>query len=132
MAPHVATFGLLQLNTFSLVLHQITAHAVMVHTIIPYHHSLKMTISVNSGNPAHSQPQEIYYTNYPLWDCAGCVSGSCCTFNSPPWFCKDLSTPTTDDIELRVCLDYFTYDEDVLFELVELYVQEAFSCLTAD
>ena len=64
-----------------------------------------------------------YYTNDPLWDGAGCVSGSCCTFNSPPWFCKNLSTPTTDDIELCLCLDEAISNEDVLFEIVELYVQ---------
>ena len=64
-----------------------------------------------------------YYTGDPLWDGAGCVSGSCCTFNSPPWFCKNLSTPTTDDIQLRLCLDEALNNEDVLFETVELYVQ---------
>ena len=62
-----------------------------------------------------------YYTNDPLWDGAGCVSGSCCTFNSPPWFCKNLSTPTTDDIQLHLCLDQV--DEDTPFEIVELYVK---------
>ena len=62
-------------------------------------------------------------TNDPLWDGAGCVSGSCCTFNSPPWFCKTLSHPTTNDIELRLCIDEPLTNEDVLFEIVELYVQ---------
>ena len=71
----------------------------------------------------YSGVSSTYYTNDPLWDGAGCVSGSCCTFNSPPWFCKNLSTPTTDDIELRLCLDQRMIDEDVLFEIVELYVQ---------
>ena len=64
-----------------------------------------------------------YYTNDPLWDGAGCVNGSCCTFNSPPWFCKNLSTPTTDDIQLRLCKDEALSNEDVLFETAELYVQ---------
>ena len=64
-----------------------------------------------------------YYTNDPLWDGAGCVSGSCCTFNSPPWFCKNLSTPTTDDIELRLCVDSSLSNENVLFEKVELYIK---------
>ena len=77
----------------------------------------------DSGYPVNAQPPLNYFTNDPLWDGAGCVSGSCCTFNSPPWFCKNLSTPTTDDIELRVCLNDVTSNEDVLFEIVELYVQ---------
>ena len=54
---------------------------------------------------------------------AGCVSGTCCTFNSPPWFCKTLPHPTTDDIELRLCIDKgHTNNENVVFEKVELYI----------
>ena len=75
----------------------------------------------DSGHPQNVEPPFAYLVNDPLWDGAGCVSGSCCTFNSPPWFCKVLSSPTTDDIELRTCLDGI--DEDVLYETVELYVQ---------
>ena len=77
----------------------------------------------DSGYPVNGQPPLSYLTNDPLWNGVGCVHGSCCTFNSPPWFCKNLSTPTTDDIQLRLCLDDVTGDEDVLFEIVELYVQ---------
>ena len=37
----------------------------------------------------------------PLWDGQGCgPTSSCCTFNSPPWFNVQLSSPTTDDIEM--------------------------------
>ena len=40
----------------------------------------------------------------PLWDGQGCGGNStCCSFNNPPWFCKPLPQPTTDDIELRLC-----------------------------
>ena len=78
----------------------------------------------DSGNHYDTYPAPPnYFTNDPLWDGAGCVSGSCCAFNSPPWFCKNLSTPTTDDIQLRLCLDQRITDEDLLFEIVELYVQ---------
>ena len=39
----------------------------------------------------------------PLWDGKGCGSTStCCSFNTPPWFVKDLLSPTTDDVEMRV------------------------------
>ena len=42
----------------------------------------------------------------PLWDGQGCEGdGTCCSFNDPPWFCKQLPQPTTDDIELRLCAD---------------------------
>ena len=73
----------------------------------------------NSGNPVAGFP----YVNAPLWDGEGCVHGSCCEDNSPPWFCKTLPQPTSHDIELRLCLNEATSNEDTPFELVELYVQ---------
>ena len=76
-----------------------------------------------SGHRYNSQPPQNYLTNDPLWDGAGCVSGSCCTFNSPPWFCKTLPHHTTDSIELRICMSHGLDDEDVALELVELYIQ---------
>ena len=64
------------------------------------------------------------YTHDPLWDGRGCGAiSTCCSFNSPPWFCKQLPQLTTDDIELRLCNDQGTEDEDVLIEIIELYVQ---------
>ena len=40
-----------------------------------------------------------FYLDDPLWDGEGCGStSSCCEFNSPPWFCKFLPQPTTDDL----------------------------------
>ena len=63
-------------------------------------------------------------TTEPLWDGGDCPSTStCCTFNNPPWFCKQLSQNTTDDIEVRVCADQSTGDEDLQIEVIELYVQ---------
>jgi hypothetical protein len=42
----------------------------------------------------------------PLWDGEGCGDENvCCSFNTPPWFYKQLPEPTTDDIEVRVCTD---------------------------
>ena len=63
------------------------------------------------------------YHEDPLWDGVGCGgSSTCCSFNDPPWFMRDLSPPgTTDDIELRVCRDELY--EDVGLKSVELYVQ---------
>ena len=77
----------------------------------------------DSGHRYTTSPPQTYLTNDPLWDGAGCVSGSCCTFNSPPWFCKTLPHHTTDNIELCICMSYHLSDEDVAFELVDLYVQ---------
>ncbi len=59
-----------------------------------------------------------------LWDGEGCgYANTCCQFNSPPWFCKELPQPTTDNIEFRMCRQSDRSNEDTPFELVELYVQ---------
>ena len=62
-------------------------------------------------------------TSHPLWDGGGCgPTGGCCESNNPPWFCKTLPQPTTDDIEVRVCGDEVLSNEDILVELIEIYV----------
>ena len=77
----------------------------------------------DSGHQYNTDPPFTYLTSDPLWDGSGCVRGSCCQFNSPLWFCKDLPEYTTEDIELRLCLDEGNGNEDTPFEVVELYVQ---------
>ena len=65
-----------------------------------------------------------FYPDDPLWDGQGCGGTStCCEFNNPPWFCKRLPQPTTDDIELRICGDQSTSDEDTPIEQVEIYIR---------
>ena len=65
-----------------------------------------------------------WYTADPLWDGESCGgSSTCCGFNNPPWFCKDLPQSTTDDIELRLCSDQDISKEDIGLEIVEIYVQ---------
>ena len=64
------------------------------------------------------------YSDDPLWDGAGCGgSSTCCSFNRPPWFMKQLSSSTSDDLELRVCRNELRSNEDVSLKSVELYVQ---------
>ena len=67
----------------------------------------------------------VFYPEDPLWDGHGCeLHSTCCTFNNPPWFCKELPQSTTDDIEVRICADQdSSHDEDSPIELIELYVQ---------
>ena len=74
-------------------------------------------LSVRHGTvPRALQPSD------PLWDGKGCgPTNTCCSFNTPPWFVKDLPSPNTDDVEMRMCRPYnngFTP-----FEILELYVQ---------
>jgi hypothetical protein len=66
----------------------------------------------------------ILFPNDVLWDGQNCTSTStCCQLNNPPWFTKNLTNTTTDDIELRICTSYEPDQEDVPIELIELYVQ---------
>ncbi len=68
--------------------------------------------------------QFIFYGDDPLWDGAGCGPlNTCCTFNNPPWFYKELPEPTTDDIEMRVCKDQASRDEDIAIEKIDIFVQ---------
>ena len=77
----------------------------------------------DTGSRYHYQLAHFYSAD-PLWDGSGCGStSSCCGFNNPPWFCKQLPQPTTDDIEMRLCVDSPTSDEDVALETVEIFVQ---------
>ena len=64
-----------------------------------------------------------FFPDDPLWDGMGCAITNCCDFNTPPWFRAQLPSPTTDDIEVRLCMDQSTGDEDVAIELWEIYVQ---------
>ena len=66
----------------------------------------------------------LYSNGDPLWDGQGCgPTSSCCTFNSPPWFNVTLSSPTTDDIEVRICGDEGIGNEDTPIQLIEIYVK---------
>ncbi len=61
----------------------------------------------------------VFFGDDPLWDGAGCGPlNTCCTFNNPPWFYKELPEPTTDDIEMRVCKDQESADEDIAIEKI--------------
>ena len=66
----------------------------------------------------------VLYSNDVLWDGQDCTSNStCCQFNNPPWFTKNLPSATTDDIELRLCTDNRPSVDDIPLELIELYIQ---------
>ena len=68
--------------------------------------------------------QYIFYGSDPLWDGDGCGQyNTCCDFNSPPWFRKQISPPTDDDIEIRLCADEGRSNEDIAFEKLEIFVQ---------
>ena len=64
-----------------------------------------------------------FYPDDPLWDGQGCIHGNpCCSLNNPPWFKKTLPTPTTDDIEMRMCMLHPARSANIALEQMELYV----------
>ena len=73
------------------------------------------------GTPPRSST---FHGDNPLWDGAGCgPQSTCCSFNNPPWFYKQLPQSTTNNIEMRVCTNEQANQEDVAIEIVEIYVQ---------
>ena len=72
---------------------------------------------------SYSRRYTLYSTD-TLWDGEDCLpSSTCCSQHNPPYFIKQLPTPTTDDIEARVCLHNPSSHANIAVELVELYVQ---------
>ena len=71
----------------------------------------------------NSLPYTPFFADDPLWDGYDCTSANstCCSFNNPPYFPKQLPAPTTDDIEARIWR--WVPDEDTPIELIEPYVQ---------
>ena len=65
--------------------------------------------------------EERYYFDDPLWDGEGCEGQDMCCDRGGPWFCKELAANTTDDVELRICLNGPT--EDIVLEKIKLYIQ---------
>uniref|UniRef100_A0A1X7SWM3 Uncharacterized protein n=1 Tax=Amphimedon queenslandica TaxID=400682 RepID=A0A1X7SWM3_AMPQE len=66
------------------------------------------------------------YTSDPLWDGQSCRSTEvpCCNVPGIPWFHRNYgNTTTTDYIELRVCGDESTHNEDNPVSYYEIYVQ---------
>ena len=76
-----------------------------------------------SGNSMSDFRRGHLYLEDKLWDGQQC-EGTCCTgTNSPPWFSVQLPAPTNDAIQVHICCNQDTGDEDIPVELIELYVQ---------
>ena len=99
------------------------------------------TCPCNSGNSAEAPPfvgndyycetgnnaagnQIVKFYDDPLWDGQQCdgVEAPCCTHPNMPWFTKTLSETTTEDIQLRLCVNEGIADEETLLQLISLYV----------
>ena len=79
-----------------------------------------ITIYCESGNP--TDEYDSYYDDDILWDgqqCNGRDVG-CCDGPNFPYFFKSTGN-TSDDLELRVCMDQS--GEDIRIFMYELYIQ---------
>ena len=77
--------------------------------------------SATRYNPIESRRQ--WFTNNTLWDNQDCYPGSnCCNNPQAPWFVRELTTPTQDDVEIRWCTEQGLLRDRVGTELVEIYV----------
>lgn len=65
------------------------------------------------------------YTGDRLWDGQHCrhLETPCCTSSDLPWFDKQLGETTSDYIEVRVCGNEGTGNEDTPIEQLDIYVQ---------
>ena len=76
-----------------------------------------------TGDDTPSVEVHQFFGDDPLWDGKDCNISTCCSQNNPPWFNVQMSSPTTDAIEVRICGDQRTGDEDSPIAMLELYVQ---------
>ena len=64
-----------------------------------------------------------WYLDDPLWDGEGCPEGnSCCAKSGLPWFCQTLPMESTDDVEVRICLDESPEEENIGIEELEIFL----------
>ena len=76
-----------------------------------------------SGCPDRHVQQKLY--SDPLWDGEGCGFHEtiCCQAAGLPWFHKRLSAPTNDNIEMRICSNEGTNNEDIPVGYYDIYVK---------
>ena len=78
-----------------------------------------------SGNLGPNYVATEVYSADVLWDGEQCGGNedTCCSPANLPWFCKTFLIPISKDLEIRICTDESTTNENVLIEKFELYIQ---------
>ena len=78
-----------------------------------------------SGSLNDPNSQLTWHTSDPLWDGMQCGGdeGPCCNPTGLPWFNKNLLTPLTADINIRLCVNEITTNENIGIERRELYIK---------
>lgn len=67
--------------------------------------------------------QQSLSTGDPLFDGVGACAGTCCDNVNQPWFKKTVPQQTTDNLEMRLCVDSPFSNEAVAFDKMELYIR---------
>ena len=104
---------------------------------VSYMKQIALACAGNNGSLPPSFVQDHYYCEAgnvgdrenrwfdedPLWDGEGCpTNNTCCDPPNLPWFHRIVNPASIADIELRLCQDESTSNEDVSVQLFELYV----------
>ena len=92
--------------TFAAALHEVlTRYPQYVCPCTNIHNPLTIPIPPYVGNDyfcdtaSESHFQYRFYPYDPLWDGQGCGPlNTCCSFNNPPWFMKELPSSTSDNM----------------------------------
>ena len=78
----------------------------------------------DTGNPNVASWHGSFFPDHPLWDeVPNCDGADCCTTYLAPWFNVTLPGITTNDIEVRICGNEPTSNEDTPLKLVEIYIK---------
>ena len=64
----------------------------------------------------------IIFEDDPVWDGEQCEGECCSNGKSPPWFSVSFPNPTSDDIEVHICGDEGTHNEDTPIQLLEIII----------
>ena len=65
-----------------------------------------------------------FYKHKLLWGGLGCQGfNKCCSFNSPPWFYRNLTQPSHEHISLAIVLNSPPNVEDLAIEVMDIYVR---------
>ena len=116
--------------TFAAALHEYNSHPTSVCRCTNTRNTQHATVPEFVGRDyfcdtgSENRHQGIFYADDPLWDGKGCGEfNDCCSWNSPPWFMKQLSSSTSDNIEMRLCSNENHNGEDITVETLVIYVQ---------
>ena len=119
---HIWTFASADSGTGNLSSHSCSC----IHSDTDWPHTNKLPSFMGNNyfcelGLAKGAPREVPYPNI-LWDGKNCTDpNTCCKFSNPPWFCVSLPEPTSEPIEVRLCLSEGSSNEDIFITDVEIY-----------